>query len=240
MKNKNKYNRIILKISGEFLKDSINGNINMIFIKNLTRQIQLLTKIGIKIGLVVGGGNLFRGSDLEKLGMRRTVSDHVGMLSTVINGLLLYEFMKKYNIKIRIFSSLNLEGMCERYRLDVVNSALDDGYVVVFCGGLGVPLFTTDSAACIYAIELKADILLKGTKVDGIYSSDPVFNTSATLYQTLRYTEVLNKKLKFMDYTSVVLAHEHKLPILVFNMYNPKILNDIIINNKPVGTLIYK
>ncbi|VFP81069.1 Uridylate kinase [Buchnera aphidicola (Cinara kochiana kochiana)] len=239
MKNKNKYNRILLKISGEFLKDNYTGSINIDFIKDLVDQIYLLTQFGIKVGLVVGGGNLFRGSDLEKLGMRRTISDHVGMLSTVINGLLIYEFMQKYKIKSRIFSSTRLDGMCERYRLDKVNDALENGYIAIFCFGLGVPFFTTDSAACIYGIEIKADILLKGTKVDGVYSSDPLVNSSAKLYHTLKYKEALNKKLKFMDYTSLILAYENKLPILVFDMHNPKVLHDIVINANSVGTLIY-
>ncbi|VFP83640.1 UMP kinase [Buchnera aphidicola] len=240
MKNKSKYNRILLKISGEFLKENSKGNLNTSFMEDLVKQINLLLQYGVQIGLVIGGGNLFRGSDLEKLGMRRTTSDHVGMLSTVINGLLIYEFMKKCKIKVRIFSSIRLDGICERYRLDKVNDALDNGYITIFCFGLGIPFFTTDSAACLYGIEIQADILLKGTKVDGVYSSDPLVNPSATLYQKLKYKEALSEQLKFMDYTSLVLADEHNLPILVFDMHDPKILYDIVIQSRPIGTLIYK
>ncbi|VFP85822.1 Uridylate kinase [Buchnera aphidicola (Cinara pseudotaxifoliae)] len=238
MKKKNKYNRILLKISGEFLKGNSGCNININFINSLVKQVQILVQSGVQVGLVVGGGNLFRGSDLEKIGIRRTISDQIGMLSTVMNGLLIYEFIKKSNIKTRIFSSTILEGLCERYRLDQVNNALENGEVTVLCFGLGIPLFTTDSAACVYGIEIKADILLKGTKVNGIYSSDPLKNSKAKLYKKLKYQEILNKQLKVMDHTSLVLAYEHKLPILVFNMYNPKILHDIFIIKNHIGTLI--
>ncbi|VFP79162.1 UMP kinase [Buchnera aphidicola] len=238
MKKKIKYNRVLLKISGEFLKGNEECSINIIFIEKLIIQIKKLLSLGVQIGLVIGGGNLFRGSDLEKIGMRRTISDQIGMLSTVINGLSIYELMYKNNINTRIFSSSNLEGVCERYRLDEVNKALDDGYVVIFCFGLGVPFFTTDSAACIYGIEIKADIFLKGTKVNGVYSSDPFINPLATLYKKLKYKEVLQKKIKIMDDTSLILAQEHKLPIIVFNMYNPIILYDLIIGKEGIGTLI--
>ncbi|VFP88186.1 Uridylate kinase [Buchnera aphidicola (Cinara piceae)] len=238
MKKKIKYNRILLKISGEFLKGTEKFSINILFIEKLIIQIKKLLELGLQIGLVIGGGNLFRGSDLEKIGMRRTISDQVGMLSTVINGLFLYELMYKHNIKTRIFSSSNLEGICDRYRLDKVNQALDNGCVVIFCFGLGIPFFTTDSAACIYGIEIKADIFLKGTKVNGIYSSDPLINPLAKLYKKLTYTKVLQKKLKVMDNTSLILAQENKLPIIVFNMYNPAILYDLVIGNDKIGTLI--
>ncbi|WP_075433759.1 UMP kinase [Buchnera aphidicola] len=233
-----KYKRILLKISGEFLKSAAEGSINAVFIDDLIKQIQLLTKLGVQIGLVVGGGNLFRGSNLEKLGMRRTISDQIGMLSTVINGLSIYELMFKRHMQARIFASTTLAGVCERYRLDKVNKSFQSGAVVIFCFGLGIPLFTTDSSACVHGVEIQADIFLKGTKVNGVYSGDPRSNPSATLYQTLTYDDVLNKKLQVMDYTSLVLARENKLPILVFNMSDPKILYNIVTGKHPVGTLI--
>ncbi|VFP84914.1 Uridylate kinase [Buchnera aphidicola (Cinara splendens)] len=238
MKKKNKYSRILLKISGEFLKSDSTYNININFIHCLTQQIQLLVQSDVQVALVVGGGNLFRGSELTKIGIRRTISDQIGMLSTVMNSLLIYEFFKKSNIKVRLFSPTSLEGLCERYRLDKVNNALENGYVAIFCFGLGIPFFTTDSAACVYGIDIKADIFLKGTKVNGIYSSDPLIHPKAKLYKKLKYKEVLKKQLKVMDHASLVLAYEHKLPILVFNMYNPKILHDIFMSTNHIGTLI--
>lgn len=239
MKKKIKYNRILLKISGEFLQTHTKKfSLNIVFIKKLIKQIQSLIKLGVQISLVVGGGNFFRGIDLEQLGMRRTISDQIGMLSTVINGLSIYEVMYGMNVKIKIFSSINLEGICERYRLDEVNRALNSGYIVIFCFGLGVPFFTTDSSACVHGIEIQADILLKGTKVNGVYSSDPLISSSATLYNQLTYNDVLKNKLQIMDATSLILAQKHKLPILVFNMYDPKILYDIIVNDNKSGTLI--
>ncbi|VAX76461.1 UMP kinase [Buchnera aphidicola] len=235
---KNKYNRILLKISGEFLKSSNESGINFLFLKNLISQIKLLVKLGIQVGLVVGGGNLFRGSDLEKIGMRRAVSDQIGMLSTVINALSIYEIMKRMNCQSRIFSSTTIGGICEKYRLDDVNQALENNCVVLFCFGLGVPFFTTDSSACVHGIAIKADIFLKGTKVDGVYSSDPNINESATIYHQLKYKDLINKELNVMDYTSLILASQHKLPILVFNMSNPKILYEILLESRQVGTLI--
>ncbi|ABJ90620.1 UMP kinase [Buchnera aphidicola] len=238
MKKKIKYNRILLKISGEFLSSKKTFNINTIFITKLIKQIKLLTNLGVQIGLVIGGGNLFRGSDLEKIGMRRSISDKIGMLSTVMNGLLLHEFMQTANIKSKIFSSTLLEGICERYHIDKAIKCLEKKSVAIFCFGLGIPFFTTDSAACIYGTEIKANILLKATKVDGVYSSDPILNKSAILYKNLSYKDILRKELKVMDYTSLILAYENKLPILVFNMYDPEILYKIIIEKSNIGTLI--
>lgn len=238
LKFKSVYKRILLKLSGELLCDNKNSAILPQNIKRIVSEIQFLLNLGIQIGLVIGGGNLFRGSELNNLGFRRVISDQIGMLSTVINALALHEKMQCMNIKSCLFSAKILEGICESYQLDKVLEAFESKKVVIFCLGLGHPFFTTDSAACVRSIEIGADILLKATHVDGVYSSDPIKNKSAVMYKKITYQEVLNKNLRIMDQTAILLARDYNLPIYIFNMLHSGSLLNIVLGKSFKGTLI--
>lgn len=232
------YRRILLKLSGELFRKKKNSGMDFKFIDVIVQDIKKLISLGVCVAVVVGGGNLFRGIDLVNLGIRRVISDQIGMLSTVINGLALNECLQKNNLASYVYSAINLPGICKNYQWDMAIKKFNNNSVIIYCFGLGSPFFTTDSTACIRSIEMNADILLKGTKVNGVYSSDPHENSSAYLYKNLRYMELLEKKLNVMDYTSLVLARDHKLPIRVFNIYKPNILYNIVIGKNLEGTLI--
>ncbi|NIH16638.1 MAG: UMP kinase [Buchnera aphidicola (Periphyllus lyropictus)] len=238
VKNSIKYTRVLLKLSGESLID-INGS-SKIHIKSLdflSKEIKRIIDLNIELGIVIGAGNLFRGSQLQKMGINRVVSDHIGMLSTVINGLAINNSMNKMNIKTELMSAIPLNGICEIYNWSRAINLLSKKIVVIFSAGIGNPFFTTDSAACLRAIEVHADIVLKGTLVDGVYTSDPKKNNNAILYSKLSYKEVLKKELKIMDLSAFSLARDYKLPICVFNINKPGALYRII-TGVSEGTLI--
>jgi len=181
---------------------------------------------------------LFRGSDLHKIGLNRVVADHIGILSTIINGLAINNFMNQINIKTLLMSSVPLNGICEIYNWNRAINFLSKKIVLIFSAGLGNPFFTTDSAACLRAIEIQADIVLKGTQVDGVYSSDPKKNINSKLYSYLSYSEVLKKELKIMDLSAFTLARDHNLPIRVFNIKKSGSLLRIV-QGLDEGTLIH-
>ncbi|XBC38974.1 MAG: UMP kinase [Buchnera aphidicola (Melaphis rhois)] len=232
-----KFKRVLIKLSGESLQGNNQFGIDVNELNRIIKEIKNIVNLGIQVGIVIGGGNIFRGDKLVQFGINRVVSDHVGMLSTIINGLILHDAMNKKNIKTHLMSTVPIKSVCAMYHFKKAISWLNNQHVVIFSGGLGNPCFTTDSAACLRAIEIQADIILKGTRVNGVYSSDPKKNLNSKLYKKITHNEVLNKELKVMDLSAFILARDYKLPICIFNICNPGILYRIVIGNQE-GTLI--
>ena len=200
-------------------------------------EIGQLVSMGVQIGVVVGGGNLFRGATLQEAGLDRVTGDHMGMLATVMNALALRDAFERSNIPTRVMSAIQMMGVVDTYDRRNAIRYLSDGDVVIFAAGTGNPFFTTDSAACLRAIEIEANVTLKATKVDGVYSADPVKDPKATKYDHLTYDEVLDKKLGVMDLTAICLCRDHGMPVRVFNMNKPGVLANIVVGGNE-GTLI--
>ena len=193
--------------------------------------------LGTEIGIVIGGGNLFRGEKLNEAGMDRVAGDHMGMLATVMNGIALRDALERAGIKTRVMSAISMSGIVEHYDRRLAIQLLSDGFVVIFTAGTGNPFFTTDTAGCLRAIETQSDLMLKATRVDGVYDSDPEINKDAKLFDELTFDEAITKNLKVMDATALTLARDHKLPIKVFNVNQQDALKNIICGKK-IGTLI--
>jgi uridylate kinase len=200
-------------------------------------EIGQLVGIGVQVGLVIGGGNLFRGAALNAAGMDRVTGDHMGMLATVMNALAMRDALERTNISTHVMSAIPMSGVVEHYDRRKAIRYLKGGDVVIFAAGTGNPFFTTDSAACLRGIEINANVVLKATKVDGVYSADPMLDSTATLYQNLTYDEVLNKQLGVMDMTAICLCREHKMPLRVFRMSKAGALLNLIVGGDE-GTLI--
>ena len=232
------YRRVLLKLSGEALQGSEGFGIDPAVLERMAQEIKELVELGVQVGLVIGGGNLSRGAGLAKAGMNRVVGDHMGMLATVLNGLAMRDALHRAYVNARLMSAISLQGVCDSYSWAEAISQLRAGKVVIFSAGTGNPFFTTDSAACLRGIEIEADVVLKATKVDGVFTDDPVKNPDAVLYQELSYDEVLEKELKVMDLAAFTLARDHDLPIRVFNMNKPGALRRVIMG-EPEGTLIH-
>lgn len=231
------YRRILLKLSGEALVGDEEFGIDPKVLDRMAKEIKELVELGIQVGIVIGGGNIFRGAGLEAAGMNRVVGDHMGMLATVMNGLAMRDALHRAFVNARLMSAIQLRGVCDTYNWAEAISLLKSGRVVIFSAGTGNPFFTTDSAACLRAIEIEADVVLKATKVDGIFSEDPMKNPEAELYKTLTYHEVLEKELKVMDLAAFTLARDHKMPIRVFNMNKEGALGRVIRGDEE-GTVI--
>ncbi|WP_046289110.1 UMP kinase [Blochmannia endosymbiont of Polyrhachis (Hedomyrma) turneri] len=231
------YQRILLKLSGEALQGTENHGIDPVVLKRITKEIKKVTQLGIQIGIVMGGGNLFRGADLIKSGMQRVLSDHIGMLGTIINGLVICNALTRIYVRSHVMSAIALQGLCEHYNWKKAINLLHKNQVVIFTAGTGNPLFTTDSAACLRGIEIEADVILKATKVDGVFSTDPILNPHAKLYDQLSYQDVLKQELKIMDLSAFTLARDHNLPIRIFNMNKLGALFRIVMGYNE-GTLI--
>lgn len=231
------YKRILLKLSGEALQGSEGFGIDPSVLDRMALEIKELIKMGVQVGVVIGGGNLFRGAKLAKAGMNRVVGDHMGMLATVMNGLAMRDALHRANINAKLMSAFPLNGVCENYSWAEAISYLRGKRVVIFSAGTGNPFFTTDSAACLRGIEIGADVVLKATKVDGVYDCDPAKNPEAKLYNALNYQDVLEKELQVMDLAAFTLARDHDMPICVFNMNKPGALKRVIMGEDE-GTLI--
>ncbi len=232
-----KYSRILLKLSGEALTGDADFGIDPKVLDRMAVEIGQLVGLGVEIGLVIGGGNLFRGAALHAAGMERVTGDHMGMLATLMNALAMRDALERASIATRVMSAIPMSGVVEHYDRRSAIRHLNSGDVVIFSAGTGNPFFTTDSAACLRGIEIDADLILKATKVDGVYSSDPEKNADAIKYETLSYDEVIEKKLGVMDLTAICLGRDHQVPIKVFNMNTPgALLNNVM--GKPDGTLI--
>jgi uridylate kinase len=232
-----KYKRILLKLSGEALTGSENFGIDPKILDQMALEIGQLVGIGVQVGLVVGGGNLFRGAALQAAGLDRVTGDHMGMLATVMNALALRDALERSNISTQVMSSIPMSGVVDHYDRRKAIRALDNGDVVIFSAGTGNPFFTTDSSACLRGIEVGADLVLKATKVDGVYSADPVKVSDAVRYERLSYDEVLNKKLEVMDLTAICLCRDHGMPVRVFAMETQGALLSIV-RGGDEGTLI--
>ena len=237
MNPKTEYRRVLLKLSGEALMGDEGFGIDPKILDRMAQEIKELVELGVQVGIVIGGGNLFRGAGLAKAGMNRVVGDHMGMLATTMNGLAMRDALHRAYVNARLMSAIELTGVCDTYNWAEAISLLKAGKVVIFAAGTGNPFFTTDSAACLRGIEIEADAVLKATKVDGVYSEDPEKNPNATLYDQLTYQEVLEKELKVMDLAAFTLARDHSLPIRVFNMNKPGALRRVIMGETE-GTLI--
>ena len=238
MSNKiRKYDRILLKLSGEALTGTADFGIDPKVLDRMALEIGQLIEIGVQVGLVIGGGNLFRGAALHAAGMERVTGDHMGMLATVMNALAMRDALERANIPSRVMSAIPMSGVVEHYDRRTAIRHLKAGDVVIFSAGTGNPFFTTDSAACLRGIEIDANLVLKATKVDGVYSSDPNKDPAAIKFDRLTFDEVLSKQLGVMDLTAICLSRDHNLPVRVFNMNKKKALFNILVGEKE-GTLI--
>ena len=203
----------------------------------MARDVSEVIQMGVEVGLVIGGGNLFRGKALSAVGLGRVTGDHMGMLATVMNALALRDALERIDLPARIMSAVPMMGMVDPFHRRKAITHLKNGHVVIFAAGIGNPFFTTDTAACLRAIEVGADVVLKATKVDGIYSSDPVLNPDAVKYDFLTYRDVLNKGLEVMDLTAICLCQDQHMPLQVFNMSIPSALKKVVMG-EPVGTIV--
>jgi len=232
-----KYKRILLKLSGEELMGDEGFGIDPKVLDRMALEIGQLVGIGVQVGLVIGGGNLFRGAALNAAGMDRVTGDHMGMLATVMNALAMRDALERTNISSHVMSSIPMSGVVEHYDRRRAIRYIKDGDVVIFAAGTGNPFFTTDSAACLRGIEINADVVLKATKVDGVYTADPMLDPNAELYDHLTYDQVLDKKLGVMDLTAICLCREHNMPLRVFRMAKPGALLNLVVGGAE-GTLI--
>lgn len=233
-----KYKRILLKLSGEALMGNSQSMFDKPTIDAVISQIKQILDLGVKIGIVIGGGNIFRGVNGKELGLDRANADSIGMLATVMNGIALKDFLANAGIKAKIYSALAINNLVKGYNRDSMLGRLNDGNVIIFVAGTGNPFFTTDSGAALRAIEMKADLLIKATKVDGVYDSDPKLNLTATKYHKVSFNDAIKQNLKIMDMSAFDLCREHKVNIEVCNIFNPNCLKDSVLGNSQ-GTLIH-
>ena len=233
------YKRILLKLSGEALMGEEDYGIAPAMIGRIADEVAEVSKLGVEVAIVIGGGNIFRGAGLAEAGMDRVTADHMGMLATVINGLALQDALERTGRFCRVMSAVRINQACEDYIRRRALRHLEKGRVVVFVGGTGNPFFTTDTAASLRAIEMNADLMLKATKVDGVYDSDPVRNHAAKRYDRLTYDDVLSQRLGVMDATAIVMCRDHGMPLRIFNIYREGDLMRIVCG-APIGTLVEK
>ncbi|MDH5190556.1 MAG: UMP kinase [Gammaproteobacteria bacterium] len=234
-----KYKRILLKLSGEALMGDDDYGINPEIIARMAGEVKELVDAGIEVGMVIGGGNIFRGAGLAASGIERVTGDHMGMLATVINALAMQDALERQGMKARVMSALKINQVCEDYIRRRAVRHLEKGRVVIFAAGTGNPFFTTDSAASLRGVEIGADVVIKATKVDGVYSADPVKVKDAKLYSCLSFEEVISKDLKVMDTTAIVLCRDYNMPVRVYNMNKPGALKRVIAGEDE-GTLVNK
>ena len=232
-----KLKRVLLKISGEGFCSENSSVIDIPKCDLIAEEISSARDTGVDIAIVVGAGNITRGSELNRAGVERTRADQLGMIATSINAIVLQDSLEKLKVPIKVLSAIEIQGIVEPYTIHKCRSFLEEGFVVILAGGTGSPYFTTDTAAALRAIEIGADVFLKGTKVDGVYSDDPVTNPKAKKYDRLEYMEALNKKLNVMDATAISLSMENKLPIIVFNLRKKNNISKAIIGDE-IGTYV--
>lgn len=234
-----KYKRILLKLSGESLMGDKNGfdPINPAIIAQYAQEIKKITELGVEVALVIGGGNIYRGMNEAESGIERAQGDYMGMLATMINGMALQSGLEKAGVYTRLQSAIKMEQIAEPYIRRRAIRHLEKGRLVIFGAGTGNPYFTTDTAGSLRAIEIQADVILKGTRVDGIYTSDPEKDSSATKFDSISFRECIEKNLSVMDMTAFTLCMENKLPIIVFDMNKPGNLLKVV-TGESVGTLV--
>lgn len=232
-----KYQRVLLKLSGEALLGEQGSGICPQKLQWVSAQVQSIAQLGVQVALVIGGGNIIRGAEICVTGLDRVTADHMGMLATMINGLAIQDALLKLNVSTIVMSALPVSGLVQTYDRLIAQEYLKQNRVLIFVGGTGNPLVTTDSAAALRGIEIHADIVIKATKVDGVFAADPIKNPKAERYEQLTYDEVLEQRLGVMDLNAILLCREHKLPMRVVNMNQADALQRIVMGEN-VGTLI--
>ncbi len=233
-----KYKRIMLKLSGESLAGANRYGIHSDALNNYALEIKKLVDEGVEVGVVLGGGNIFRGLQGIQKGFDRVRGDQMGMLATIINCMALQSALEGLGVKAAVLSGIPVDTMCEKMSRQRAVGLLESGYVVMIAGGTGNPFFTTDSAAALRALEVEAEVILKGTRVDGIYSADPEKVPDAVKYDFLTYDEAIKRNLQVMDVTAFALCKENALPIIVFNVNEQGVLYDIVVNRQQLGSLV--
>ncbi|HXB19677.1 MAG TPA: UMP kinase [Steroidobacteraceae bacterium] len=231
------YTRILVKLSGEALLGESDYGIDPTVLKRIAGELQDIVQTGVQVAVVLGGGNIFRGAGLARAGMDRVAADHMGMLATVMNSLALQDALESLGMHARVMSAIRINEVCEDYIRRRAVRHLEKGRIAVFAAGTGNPFFTTDTAAALRAIEISADVLLKATKVNGVYSDDPLRNPAAVRYARLTFDKVLTDKLNVMDATAIVMCRDNRLPLRVFNLNNPGDLTRIV-RGEDVGTAV--
>jgi uridylate kinase len=231
------YKKVLLKLSGEALMGELDYGIDPEVLVRVAAEVSTVVDMGIEVGLVIGGGNIFRGAGLAESGIDRVTGDHMGMLATVMNSLAMQDALEKAGNETRVMSALRINRVCEEYIQRRAIRHLEKARVVIFAAGIGSPFFTTDTAACLRAIEIEADAIFKATKVNGVFDSDPVSNPNAKRYDTLTYDDVLNQNLKVMDATAVVLCRDNGLPLRIFNLNEHGALPEAM-RNSSIGTTV--
>lgn len=231
------YKRVLLKLSGEALQGDQGYGIDPKVVKYIAEEIKSIVDLQVEVGIVIGGGNIFRGLKASAEGMDRVAADHMGMLATVLNSIALQDYIERLGIKTRVQSAINIDEVAEPFILRRSIRHLEKGRVVIFAAGTGNPFFTTDTAATLRATEIKADIILKGTKVEGVYNADPMLDENAVLYKALSYMEVIKGELKVMDLTAITLGKDNAIPIRVFNILTKGNLKKILLG-EDVGTMV--
>ena len=234
---KSAFSRILVKLSGEALMGGGDYGIDPAVIKRIAGELQDIRDMGVQVAVVIGGGNIFRGAGLARAGMDRVAADHMGMLATVMNALAMQDALEALGVQTRVMSAIRINEVCEDYIRRRAVRHLEKGRIAIFAAGTGNPFFTTDTAAALRAIEISADVLLKATKVNGVYSDDPVRNPKAQHYTRLTFDKVLNEKLNVMDATAIVMCRDNHLPLRVFNLNNSGDLTRIV-RGEDVGTLV--
>ena len=233
-----KYKRILLKLSGEALMGDDAYGINRQMLDRIVAEIGQVSSLGLEMGVVIGGGNIFRGLAPGAAGMDRATADYMGMLATIMNALALQDAMRQVGMNARVQSALSIEQVCETYIRGKAIRHLEEGKIVIFAAGTGNPFFTTDTAAALRGSEIGAEIVLKATKVDGVYTADPKIDKSATRYQQLSFDEAIGKQLKVMDATAFALCRDQKLPITVFSIFKPGAMKRIVMGEDE-GTYVH-
>lgn len=232
-----KFKRILLKLSGESIAGESKQGVDTAKLQEYTSQIKEISEKGIQIGIVIGGGNIFRGLSGAGKGFDRVKGDQMGMMATVINSLALMSSFESIGVKAKLFTAVSIESVGERFSKSTVLEAMDNGFVCIFAGGTGNPYFSTDTASALRAVEIEADVFIKGTRVDGVYSDDPEKNPDAEKFDSITFAEVYQKNLKVMDLTALTLCKENNMPVIVFDMDTPGNLKTLILK-KNIGTLI--
>ena len=237
MKKSAVYKRVLLKLSGEVLQGNQKGGIDPNILKFIADEVKAAVSLNVQIGIVIGGGNIFRGIDSDSNGIDRVSADYMGMLATIINSLALQNALEKIGIQTRVQSAIEMREIAESFIVRKAIRHLEKGRIVIFAAGTGNPYFSTDTAAALRAIEINADVILKATKVDGVYDKDPMKDNKAKLFKYIRYIDVLSMKLKVMDSTSISLCRDNNLPIIVFNLEKRGNVRDVICG-KSIGTIV--
>jgi uridylate kinase len=231
------YKRVLLKLSGESLMGQNSFGLDPVVIEQYAQEVKSIVKSGVEVAIVIGGGNIYRGMNESETGIERAHGDYMGMLATVINGMAMQAMLEKLGVYTRLMSALKMEGVAEAYIRRRAIRHLEKGRVVIFGAGTGNPYFTTDTAGSLRAVEIGADIILKGTRVNGVYTADPEKDPTATKFDTISYRECIDRNLKIMDMTAFTLCQENNLPIIVFDMNEPGNLQRVVMGEK-VGTLV--